>query len=85
MRVMDDWHPDPIVIGFETLQRRVREWRSALARRLVLGACEATTDCKKGTDHIIMGLCPKPRDLSLSSRHALQSGRLSAALMPAPE
>jgi hypothetical protein len=26
-----------------------------------------------------MGLCPKPRDLTLSSRHALQTGRLFAA------
>jgi hypothetical protein len=30
-----------------TLQRRIRQWRTAIARRLVLGSCEATTDCKK--------------------------------------
>ncbi len=53
-----------------TLQRRVREWRTAVARRLVLGAAGAMPGPKKEEVIPEWGLCPQnPQDFSLSGEH----------------
>jgi len=68
--------PNQFAAGqLRTLQRQVKQWRTEIARQLVLGsgidnAEQRNTRTKEKEDHFLMGaLCPPtPQDLSLTCR-----------------